>query len=166
MLIRCTQFSNFNILSKYMYFPRSFYNYYENSVHVWLFTFKLLIFSLALQFHTLLKKRISMYNFVHIFIIRGLLKFQAAAIKTMCWFNNTFLMKLTLSLPSRLAAPPELILEIKTPSSVWSRGLPRWALSPPLICIPSFSPSAFTIFSSYDRRTHVTVRNITVLISA
>ena len=60
----------------------------------------------------------------------------------------------TLSLPSRLAAPPELILEIKTPSSVRSRGLPWWALIPPLICIPSFSPSVFTILRSYDRRTH------------
>jgi len=30
-----------------------------------------------------------MYNSVYIFIIYGLLKFQVAATKTICWFNNT-----------------------------------------------------------------------------
>lgn len=68
-------------------------------------------------------------------------------------YQKAYYMILTLSLPSRFAAPPELILEMKTPSSVRSSGLPRCPLSPPLICIPSFSPSAFTILISYCKQT-------------
>ncbi|KAE9523407.1 hypothetical protein AGLY_015959 [Aphis glycines] len=44
-------------------------------------------------------------------------------------------------------APPELIFEMKTPSSVLSSGLPRWPRRPPLICMPSFSLASRTILS-------------------
>ena len=59
--------------------------------------------------------------------------------------------QLTFNRPSRLAAPPKLILEMNTPSSYLFSGLPRCPLSPPLICIPSRSFGSRTIVSSYVR---------------
>lgn len=56
--------------------------------------------------------------------------------------------KVTFKRPSLLAAPPLLILEMKTPSSLLSRGLPGWPRNPPLMFMPSFSFSPRVIVSS------------------
>lgn len=79
-------------------------------------------------------------------------------------------MTFTFNLPSLFAAPPELIFDMKTPSSVLSNGFPRCPRRPPLICIPSFSLASRTIVSSYSLIIHLfnsvfnIIRNLIIII--
>lgn len=53
--------------------------------------------------------------------------------------------------PSRRTAPLLLTFDMKTPSSFGSSGLPRCPLSPPLICMPSRSPSFLIIVTTCNQ---------------